>query len=233
MEYYDKLSAEQERSFFEEVARKRLPFTLYLRGGRVEKNARLRGKDGRYLLLSSDRKVDFGKDVVALSFRGSWARSARTVLSRLGELQNRRVHLYPYGRRREPYRFLNSSPYAFFVESRGSLLVIPKVALVAFTFSGYPDSLIEEGAPTSPLVGGTWRNDWKELAKLLKKELQQGRSDVVLYLKDGKEVRGTLDKKSFFRGDFFLRLYTKTEDGKTKYIQVFKHAVEDYGLTEV
>jgi len=232
MEYYDKLSAEQENSFFEGLARKRIPFTLYLRGGRVEKNVRLKGKDGRYLHLSTGRKVDLGKDVAAISIRGSWAKSAKALLGKLLEPQNKRVDLYPFGKKKEAYKFLNSSPYTFFVENRGTLLVIPKISLVAFTFSGYPDSLIEEGAPTQQVVGGSWREDWKELGKLLRKELKKGRNQVVLYLKDDREVKGTLCPKSFFRGDFFLKLYTKTEDGKPKYLQVFKHAVEDYDLTE-
>jgi len=240
MDLLNLIDADVEEALFQKIAEKRLPFDLFLRGGRVGRQVRLKEKRGRYLYLNTAEKIDLGEDVVSIRFTGRALRGFLSILKELGVGKtDKQINLYPYGRRRQKKDLIATSPYHFIVaeRNRSSIEILPKISIVAFSILNYPDSLIEDGTPSSEIVGGKWRDEWRELVKLISKDLRREvkKRDslfvpITLIARDGREIKGEIRRKWLFlsgAGQNFVKLRT-VQNGKKKFIHVFKHAIEDY-----
>ena len=219
---------------FGNLLRRKVPIRIKLRLDRVKK-----GKVKSFLVSSKEVFLNTGEkvwleDVNYIEFPESSWRSFKKDLGR-GELPKfafgKQVFVYPYGGEVERYQIYGNHGYFLVLKEGNRVKIQMSLYLDAYSFfSPYDEELISSGEATSPIKPGAWREDWKVIRKELVKSAKKGR-EVVLALRDGREIIGKVSIKSLFDNYFSFMLMTpeeKRRQGYSPFLRVYSHSVEDF-----
>jgi len=153
-------------------------------------------------------------------------------------LEGKNIFIYPFGEKGFfKSKALKIYPYSFLLhimkKNRNSKKPthIYKIKYKVFTsafsiYEPYPKELIEEtGEIYDRVKPGSWRDEAKEIGKLLKeiiKDSKEGKT-ITFALKDGREITGFFDRKRS-RKPYRYPIYNP--HGK-EVIHILKHAIDD------
>jgi uncharacterized protein Veg len=195
------------------------------------------------LLISGGETFKF-QEINELTFSGKNAvKFYKEILPHLPEsndtfLDDKNISIYPFGEKGFlKAKLIKSYPYFFLLhikQKKGKSSKAThtykakyKVFTSAFSpFNPYPQTLIKEtGEIYDQVKPGSWREEAKEIGKLLKEIIQDSKEGkiITLALKDGREITGFFNHKKSWK-PYLYSLYNPK--GK-EVIHIFKHAIDD------
>ena len=239
-------SSYYSESFFSFLKETKTPFNLRIGLSRnIRSNVIILdfSTSEKKLLISGGKTFKF-QEINEITFSGrSAVKFYKEILPNLPEsedtfLDDKNIFIYPFGEKgllkaklikSYPYFFLlylklkeNKSPKAIHVYKAKY-----KVFTSAFApFNPYPQNLIKEsGEIYDHVKPGAWREDAKEIGKIILETVREKKEGKVLTfaLKDGKEITGFFNRRKSWK-PYRYSLYNP--EGK-EVIHIFKHAIDD------
>ena len=243
-----------DEKLFQLLKDKKAFFDLYVRLDRKVTSARVVDFSMQDRLLELNRlRVKFW-DINRLEFTGVNAvkffkeilpELSEDTSSRMKDFEGKTFYLYPFGEKGfQRWTLVREYPYFFILyrkkkiqqkkgkkgKSKVSHIYTVKYKLFtsahAFYFP-YPQQLIaEEETPYDMVRGGKWREEFRDIAKMLKEEMRGVKEKLLTFaLKDGREITGLFIKnKSYVH--YCYRLFAP--ENRKRAISIHKHAIDDF-----
>jgi CRISPR/Cas system-associated endoribonuclease Cas2 len=243
---------EADKALFSILKKKKIPFTVKIGRTDILRDITIYdfSMEKRKVVFSNLRKEEF-KRINEIVFAGKSAviffEEVLPYLpksSGLEKLEGRKIFIYPFAEK-EPItgEFLRFYPYFFLIhrekerEINGkikkfhSYIVKYKVFISAFSFiAPYPE-LKETDEFYGEVQPGTWREELKELNRMMRKLSTEKRFSLTTFiLKDGKEITGKFNKNISLNMPYLVKLYSPSN--QKSIIAIYKHAIEDFFTEE-
>lgn len=195
------------------------------------------------LLISGGETFKF-QEINEMTFSGRNAvKFYKEILPHLPEsddtfLDDKNIFIYPFGEKGFlKAKLIKSYPHFFLLHLKqkkgksSKAIHVYKAKYKVFTsafapFNPYPQNLIKEtGEIYDHVKPGAWREDAKEIGKIILETVREKKEGKVLTfaLKDGREITGFFNRKKSWK-PYRYSLY---KPGGKEVIHIFKHAIDD------
>ena len=219
-----------ENDLLNTIAARKLSFDIFLGLGRVKRNMRIKKVNFEKMqLVLSDRTTVKLSDIRALRFRREMKKKFLSLLPNSFRKSRFEVFLYFHSKEKvERFRWQGSLVHYLVVSKSEEAIMYAKLYITAFSFvKPYPKHLISGDVQSVPVLPGKWREDFREIRRLLLKSLKSP-APCTSVMRDGRELTGIPSLKDFRKNDYTLRLFLPNEKGPSHKIFLLAHAIEDF-----
>ena len=219
-----------ENSLLNTIAARKLSFDIFIGLGRIKRNVRIKALDieEKQLILSDRTKIKLS-DIRALRFRKEMKKKFLSLLPKPLRESRFEVFLYPHSKEgMERFRWHGSLVHYLVVSDSEDVIMYTKLYITAFSFvKPYPEHLISGDLQSVPVLPGRWREDFREIRRLLLKS-SKSPAPCTFVMRDGREFTGVPSLSDFRKNKYTLRLFLPDEENSPHKIFLLANAIEDF-----